>query len=79
MHLNGLNTQHGKSHSIVASQGTSRASSPPPDDERIQLDQAALAVTEANAVCEAAVSVPVPAQDGKDNLPVSDNMAASDS
>ena len=31
MHLNGLNTQHGKSNSIVASQGTSRASSPGPD------------------------------------------------
>ena len=28
MHLNGLNTQHGKSLSVAASQGTSRASSP---------------------------------------------------
>lgn len=33
MHLNGLNTQHGKSNSVVASQGTSRASSPGPDRE----------------------------------------------
>ena len=35
MHLNGLNTQQGKSNSVVASQGTSRASSPGPDSERI--------------------------------------------
>jgi hypothetical protein len=33
MHLNGLNTLHGKSNSVVASQGTSRASSPGPDRE----------------------------------------------
>ena len=33
MHLNGFNTQHGKSHSVVASQGTSRASTPGPDNE----------------------------------------------
>lgn len=33
MHLNGLNMQHGKSNSVVASQGTSRASSPGPDRE----------------------------------------------
>jgi len=33
MHLNGLSTQHGKSNSVVASQGTSRASSPGPDRE----------------------------------------------
>ena len=35
MHLNGLNTQQGKSNSVVASQGTSRASSPGPDSEHI--------------------------------------------
>lgn len=40
MHLNGLNTQHGKSHSVVASQGTSRASSPGPDNEQVQTSTA---------------------------------------
>ena len=34
MHLQGLSTQHGKSTSVVASQGTSRASSPGPDRQQ---------------------------------------------
>ena len=34
LHLQGLDTQHGKSTSVAASQGTSRASSPDPDQER---------------------------------------------
>ena len=37
MHLQGLSTQHGKSTSVVASQGTSRASSPGRDRQQESL------------------------------------------
>ena len=62
MHLNGLNTQHGKSHSVVASQGTSRASSPGPDSEQVQTNTAATGSTE-NSDAPAAASRPGAMQD----------------
>ena len=62
MHLNGLNTQHGKSHSVVASQGTSRASSPGPANEQVQTNTAATSSTESSAA-PAAASRPVAMQD----------------
>lgn len=61
MHLNGLSTQHGKSHSVVASQGTSRASSPGPDSE--QTNTEAISVTDGTDTLVAAASK-VPLQDG---------------
>ena len=63
MHLNGLNTQHGKSHSVVASQGTSRATSPGPDNEQMQTKTVATSSREGSDAPAAAASRLVAMQD----------------
>ena len=62
MHLNGFNTQHGKSHSVVASQGTSRASTPGPDNEHTLKETTSS--TEGTVMLTAAASRLASSQDG---------------
>lgn len=66
MHLNGINTQHGKSHSVVASQGTSRASTPGPDSEHTI--KAATSSREGIDMPADAASRLVPMHDGSDSV-----------
>ena len=82
MHLNGLSTQHGKSQSVVASQGTSRATSPKPDEEQMQTIKAAAGNMESSAVIAAAASRFLSAQHGSSDVSITsqqDSSAAANS
>lgn len=68
IHLNGLNTQHGKSDSVVASQGTSRASSPGPEHEQMQTSKIAARGTEGSDALAAAASKLVAMQDSSSSV-----------